>query len=214
MKTTFFRLFFSLAVLLVAETVSADVIAGSVLRCPPQFQLSSVLVGLGGTWHEAYPFQVIPGGGWTIDHLDVPLYHYENMAGDKAAFSICADVSGFPGAEIAAFSISNITTEQRVYSLAPSYVASPLQSNTNYWLVGWNAGVGQVNWNMDEQCGNYTRAYRTNGGGWVLQSGLGNMSAFAIEGSAVPEPFGMVLAGVGAIGLLAYAWKNRKMATF
>jgi hypothetical protein len=193
-----------------AELASADVIAGSVLRSPPQFQQSSFLVGLGGTWHEAYPFQVIPGDGWTIDRLLVPLYHYENMAGNKAKFSICSDVSGHPGAEIAAFSISNITIEQRVYSLAPTYSTGLLEGDATYWIVGWNAGGGQVNWNMDAQCGSYTRAYCTGGGDWVRQSGLCNMSSFAIEGTAVPEPSGMILAGAGVAGLLAYGWKKRK----
>jgi hypothetical protein len=202
-------LFFSHILLVAAEPVSAVVIGGSVLRNPPQFQLNSFLVGLGGSWQEAYPFQVVPGDAWLPERLDVPLYHYEGMAGSSAMFSIWSDVSGHPGSPLATFSVSDITTEQRVYCLAPSYVACPLQGDTTYWLVGWNAGAGQVNWNMDESIGDFNRAYRVNGGDWVAQSHLCNMSAFAVEGSSVPEPSGIILLGMGAIGLLAYAWQRR-----
>lgn len=189
-----------------AQPVSADVIAGSTLRSPPQFQLNSFLVGLGGSWHEAYPFHVAPGNAWLPEHLEVPLYHYEGMPGDSARFSIWTDASGQPGSEIAAFPVSNITTEQTIYSLTPSHVACSLQGDATYWLVGVNAGAGQVNWNMDRCCGDFTRAYRVDGGNWVIQSGLANISAFAILGSPVPEPSGIALLGLGTISLLVYAW--------
>jgi hypothetical protein len=208
MRTTVCCGLFFLVFLLAAEPVSADIIGGSVLRSPPQFQPNSYLVGLVGSRQEAYPFHVIPGNDWLPDSLEVPLYHDAGFAGDSAEFSICSDVAGQPGSQLATFFISTITTEQRVYSITPSFVAGPLQGDTTYWLVGSNTAAGQVNWLMDASVGEFTRAYRVNGGDWVLQS-VGNISAFAVEGSAVPEPSSIALLGIGAIGLLAYAGQRR-----
>ena len=211
MRTTGCWVLFFLIFLRAAEPVSAEIIGGSVLRSPPQFQSNSFLVGLVGSWQEAYPFQIIPGNAWLPESLEIPLYHYEGMAGDSAMFSIWSDDSGKPGSQIATFPASNITTEQRIYSLTPSFVACPLQGDTTYWIVGSNTGVGQVNWNMDNNTGDFNRAYCVDGGDWVGQSHLGNISAFAIEGSAVPEPSSIALLGIGAISLLAYAWQRRSV---
>ena len=156
MRTTVGCGLFFLVFLLAAEPVSAEIIGGSVLRSPPQYQSNSFLVGLSGSKEEAYPFHVIPGNDWLLDDLEVPLYHFEGMAGDSAEFSICSDVSGQPGSQVATFVVSNITTEQRIYSITPSFVAGPLQGDTIYWLVGSNNAVGQVNWNMDTSTGAFT----------------------------------------------------------
>lgn len=207
MRTTVCCVLFFLIALCAAQPVSAEVIAGSVLRSPPQFQSNS-FYGISTTFQEAFPFHVIAGSDWLPKRLEVPLYHYEDMPGNSALFAIYTDSSGQPGSPIATFPVSDITAIASIYSATPSYVACPLQSDATYWLVGTTA-VGQVNWNLEWDCfENATRAYRDHGGDWVVQSDRDNVSAFAIYGSAVPEPSGIVLLGIGAIGASAYAWRK------
>jgi len=208
MRTTVCCLLFSFILLFAAKPVSAVTIGGSVLRSPPQYQPNSFF-GFTASFQEAFPFHVIPGDGWIPERLEVPLYHYESLPGNSAVFSICSDDSGRPGSQLATFPVSNITTNERIYSVAPSFVAGPLQGDTTYWLVG-STSAGQVNWNLEwDTFHDAERAYRVDGGDWVVQSGLANTSAFAIEGSAVPEPSSIVLLGIAAISLLAYARRRR-----
>lgn len=212
MRTTAYYVLLSLFILPAASSASSTTCVisdGSHLQNPPQFWNNSFLVGLSGSWQEAHPFHVIPGNEWLPERLEIPLYHYQGMAGNSATFSIWTDVAGKPGSPLATFPVSNITTEQRVLSIAPSFVASPLQGDANYWLVGVNTGGGQVNWNMEASTGDYTRAYRVNGGDWVVQSHLANQSAFAVMGSPVPEPSSFILFSIGGLISLAYAWQCR-----
>jgi hypothetical protein len=210
MKITFYGILLTLLVF--PATVSAAstsvVIGGSGLVSPPPFWRDSFLVGLVGTRQEAYPFHVIPGDGWLPESLEVPLYHYSGMAGSSATFSIWSDDSGHPGTQLATFPVSNITTEQRILSITPSYVSGPLLGNGDYWLVGVNSGVGQVNWNMLANTGDFTRAFRSDNGNWQIQNHLANMSAFAIKGSAVPEPSTIALLLTATIGGLLW-WRRR-----
>jgi hypothetical protein len=210
LKTTFCSLlisFFFLPAVLPADSVV--MVGGSGPSYPPQFWENSFLAGLAGSWQEAHPFHAAPGGAWLPVELEIPLYHYDGMAGDRATFSIWTDDSGKPGSSIATFPVSNITTQQHVISVAPSFVSSPLQGGADYWIVGVNPGRGQVNWNMYAGTGNFTRAYRENGGSWVVQKHLANQSAFALLGSPVPEPSGLFLLGVGAAGLAVYLLPGR-----
>lgn len=211
MRATSYRIPFCLVFLLTANPISAEVIGGSILRSPPQFMPNSFYVGLRGYRQEAYPFQVIPGNGWFPERLEVPLYHYDGMEGGSAVFSIWSDISGLPDSQLATFPVSNITTEASIYSVTPSFMAGPLLGSTTYWLVGSNAGPGQVNWNMDQSIGNFVRAYRLDGGDWVLQSNLSRISAFVLLGSAVPEPSSIGLLGMAVVSLLTYSRQRRNV---
>lgn len=137
MKTTVCcLLFLTLSILPAAASETNVVIGGSQLLSPPQFWLNSFLVGLVGTRQEAYPFHVIAGDGWIPERLEIPLYHYDNMAGDRAIFSIWSDASGRPGSQLATFPVSNITTEQRIMSITPSYDSRPCRATV---LIGLSA---------------------------------------------------------------------------
>jgi hypothetical protein len=190
-----------------AASLSAEVIGGSVLRSPPQFQSNSYY-GMNKDRRFAFPFQVVAGGPWMPENLEVPLSYYPGEPGSVAVFNIYTDDSGQPGSSLATFPVLGITAEEAVYSVAPSYVAGPLQGGATYWLVG-STPAGWVDWNLEWDVFNDLRAYSVDGGAWDVQS-AGNISAFAILGSPVPEPASAVLLGIGAVSLLAYAGRRQR----
>jgi hypothetical protein len=181
---------------------SAVVIAGSTLASPPPFWTDSFW-GLTPTIEQAFPFEVIPGGPYLAEALEVAVYHYEGLAGDTAEFSIHFDEAGLPGTEIATFELSGISTTQQVLTATPLEVPV-LDSGTAYWLVG-STSYGQVNWNLgDSVLG--PSAYRVAGDDWIVIPDT-NVSAFAILGSPVPEPSSAVLLGGSLVFL---TWRSRR----
>ena len=82
-----------------------------------------------------------------------------------------------------------------------------LQSDTPYWIVGTTA-QGQVNWSLAQ--GTFPRidvdgpnAYRLRDDPWVYVP-TGDLAAYAILGTAVPEPTATMLALIACarIGIL------------
>jgi hypothetical protein len=182
---------------------SAVVIAGSTLASPPPFWTDSFW-GLTPTIEQAFPFEVISGGPYLAEALDVAVYHYEGLAGDTAEFSIHLDEAGLPGTEIATFPLSGISTTQQVLTATPLEVPV-LHPGTAYWLVG-STSYGQVNWNLADFVFG-TTAYRVAGDDWVVLEDT-NVSAFAILGSPVPEPSSAILLGAG---LVLLTWRGRRL---
>jgi hypothetical protein len=182
---------------------SAAVIAGSSLASPPPFWTDSFW-GLTPTIEQAFPFEVIPGGPYLAEALEVAVHHYEGLAGDTAEFSIHLDEAGLPGTQIATFPLSGISTTQQVLTATPLEVPV-LNPGTAYWLVG-STSQGQVNWNLADSVFG-PAAYRVAGDDWVVLANT-NVSAFAILGSPVPEPSSAILMG----GVLVFsAWRGRRL---
>ena len=170
------------------------VIAGSTLASPPPFMESSFR-GLTPTIDWAYSLDVISGGPYFAEELQVAAYHYEGLAGDTAEFSIHLDEGGLPGAEIGSFMVDGISTTQQVLT-ATAVEMAVLDSDTGYWLVGSTSG-GQVNWNLGVGAfGEYAK--RVSDGEWQVFP-YGNISAYAILGSPVPEPSCACLLGCSLV---------------
>jgi hypothetical protein len=172
------------------------VLAGSQLVSPPTF-LPNSFWGITSSIDRAFPFSVIGGGPYRVDQLRIAAHHYPNLAGNTAEFSIHRDEAERPGAVVGSFLFNNIGTTAQVVS-SPPRAEVVLNSATPYWLVGSTAR-GQVNWNMGINIFNRV-AYRVGSDDWTLIE-LGNVSAFAILGSPVPEPSGIALIAWGAIVL-------------
>jgi hypothetical protein len=182
------QLFATAIVMVQAVDVRATVLAGSTMESPPPF-LPDSFWDLTPSVDRAFPFQLIPGGPYLVEELQIAAFHYEGLTGDTAEFSIRTDDNGFPGSEIATFAVEGITTTEQVITV-PVLEHSVLDSGTTYWLVG-STLQQQVNWNLgDDAFG--PGAYQVEGQEWVLLRQT-NTSAYAILGSAVPEPSSAVL---------------------
>lgn len=153
--------------------------------------------GMNASIQIAFPFTVIDGGPYYAEHLEVAAYHYEDMAGSLANFSINLDDNGKPGQAIGTFYTAVITETAQVVNVE-IIDDTVLYSDTLYWLVG-QTPQGQVNWNLaDYVLG--TIARRVGGGDWDILSDR-NVSAFAILGSQVPEPATFLLFALAGLGL-------------
>ena len=179
-----------------ASVAGLYVIGGSASAAPPSF-IPTSFWGVTSTIDRAFPFTVPSGGPFEVEQLQVALYHYSNLAGDQAAFTINSDSSGAPGAALSTFQVSGISTTAQVMNAAPQ-ASTILQSGATYWLVGATP-YGQVNWNLDQSALG-TAATRVSGGAWTFQSNT-SISAFVILGSPVPEPMSLWLFGIAGLAM-------------
>jgi hypothetical protein len=164
------------------------VVAGSQLVSPPTF-LPNSFWGITSSIDRAFSFSVIGGGPYRIDQLQIAAHHYSNLAGNTADFWIHRDEAGRPGPVVGTFQFNNIGTTKQVLSSTPT-AEVVLNSSTPYWIVGSTAR-GQVNWNMGINLFDRV-AYRVGSEDWTFIE-LGNVSAFALLGTAVPEPHSIAL---------------------
>jgi probable HAF family extracellular repeat protein len=123
-----------------------------------------------------------------------------------------------------------------LYSAGEIIVFGTLGGNTNYasdinaggQIVGWSytngnteahaalcSGSTMVDLNdLIAPASGWTlrEATAINDSGWIVGHGLHNGNERAFLLTPVPEPSTFVLLGMGAVGLLAYAWRRRKRA--
>ena len=194
------RLLSGIVVLLAFDAVdAAPVVIGGSPVAPPPFWPTSFW---GVTPHidRAFPFTVPAGGPFLVEQAQVALYHYANLAGDRATFTINTDSGGVPGTSLATFEVTGISTTAQVMT-APPQESVALESGFTYWFVG-RTPYGQVNWNLGDNAFG-TAAYRVDSSDWTILLNT-NVSAFAILGSPVPEPATLSLFALGGLAVLRY----------
>jgi hypothetical protein len=87
-----------------------------------------------------------------------------------------------------------------------------LQAGGTYWLLPFASGDTWAGWNMNTQGGSGPFAFSTEVEPMSWNLSQQNQGAFEVNGtpSPVPEPSDLALAGVGAVGLLGFAWRRRR----
>ena len=184
-----------------SKAASPIVIAGSDHMAPPRFQ-AGPYIQLTPVIDRAHPFTIIDGGAFRVAELQIAAYRSAGIGGTAADFSVHADANGVPGEPLGTFVVAGIPLS------TPSVVsASPtsdlvLYSGTTYWIVG-TTNQGQVNWSLASGTPgmisvNGPYAYKLRNDDWVV-SPTGQLAAYAILGSPVPEP------AAGALFLLLSA---------
>jgi len=125
---------------------------------------------------------------------------------------LMSDAAGEPGAIIEAFNFQNLPD----YSLAnrPLLVGNSalnpiLTPGPNYWLVASapNEGDTKASWHYSEWSNIGPMAMRQGSGDWYVVNDT--ITAYRINGSPIPAPGAILLAGIGA-GLVG--WMRRRRA--
>jgi hypothetical protein len=179
----------------VARADSPVVIAGSSLASPPPFQVGphSQITPI---IDRAYPFTIADGGPYRVEQLQVAAYRLAGLGGTTAEFAIHSDAGGFPGVPLSTFSLTGIPLGTPAIIDATPNQGLVLQPDMPYWIVG-TTNQGQVNWSLAlgvfplvSVDGSY--AYQLRDDQWVYVP-TGSVAAYAILGSAVPEPATILL---------------------
>ena len=192
-------LFMSLSLAVGVAHADPVVIAGSDSppASPPSFWEDSYYP-LSPTLDWAFPFTLTQAGQFRLEELEVAAHHYDGAVDSTAFFSIKLDDNGLPGQTAARFRMQGISTEPQVLSATLSENVV-LDSDTPYWIVG-STTTFPVGWNLGD--GTFgPRAYLEHGGEWVYDD-YGNVAAFTVLGTPVPEPATLGLLALGGLLLV------------
>jgi hypothetical protein len=186
-----------------SQAIGQSLIAGTG-GTPPTTQTS--FAGLLPGLEVASSFQVIAGQSpFAISELQIVAFHYPTTAGTSAKFTLYEDTASGPGAVVATFLADNITTTEQSLALVPVQPAVVLPE-TRYWLAGLTLSE-QVNWVHGNNA--FSQTASRSRGAWMVPPGSnGNAVAFALFGTALPEPGSIMLTGLSLITGLA-RWRSR-----
>lgn len=187
--------FLFICLVLSVSTVNAEavLIAGSSGESPPPFW-EGAYGWVTPSEERGFSFSLGLEGQYSLDMLEVAVFRHDNSyAGSEASFTIRPDVAGLPGETVLdTFIISNVSLTKQILT-SEANEGAVLSSGLTYWIVGRGTD-GQVNWNLGDNAFGL-RAMRSNNGDWTLSHT--NLGAFAIHGTAVPEPCSVLLFGLG-----------------
>jgi hypothetical protein len=157
------------------------VIGGSSTITPLHLWGGTSFRGITSHLNQSSRFVVPDGGPFWVQEIQVGLFHYEGMKGDRAFFVLCADNEGEPGQILTTFQeISGISSIPQIFT-AKAQGTLRLKSGMPYWLVG-STSENQVNWLLDEPNKEVQTASRVNGSTWQVRKG-GNNSSFILLGT-------------------------------
>jgi hypothetical protein len=202
--------FLSVVLSLVASTSQAAVIIGNLPQNADTDVNLTPLIRLGISF-------TMGASGYTLDSLDVRLGAFN---GPDAIFELRADVGGSnPSSAGALFTFTNPPTQGSgvfTYTFTPP-TSFTLQSSTKYWLYAYAATATSFDWSKSNPvitptsssgAATYgaTRKTPNSGGAW----GSGDPSSFQLNGTVVPEPSTVVMAGLSIVTIAATAFRRRR----
>jgi hypothetical protein len=175
-------------------------------------------IGLaGGTYIDtAVTFTPI-GNSFTLDRIELAV-GLANPAGQGFGpnlldVALTTSVGGFPGSVLEMFHFVDAMgpfTSWNAPLIADSALHPLLSEGTQYWLVASAPDPGTTaawNWNTTGDLG--AHAQRVNGGSWFFVTP--SRGAFRVSGTAVPEPSTFPLLSLGAVALLGYALRQKRI---
>ena len=154
----------------------------------------------------------------TFEEIDLAVGAVGRRSGQNSVdVDLCADDSGMPGSVLESFTFTNLPSFGQQSSgdlLEGDSVLHPeLFAGTQYWVTvqpedvdswdGWNGSSPAVSGLVMDSI---------NGGStWTNAPYSPAEAAFRIDGLAVPEPSTFALLIVGAVGLLGWSWRQRRL---
>ena len=165
-------------------------------------------VGLGFGRGEAFP--IVPTSDFNLDTVTVAVGY---VSGPNAVdVSVTTDVGGVPGAALETFHLTNLGpfgNETPVTATSTSHPLLPAGQSYFVTVTALDSTWEAWSWSLIDL--SHPGAELINGR-WTPDNGTSG--AFRVTGtmaSPVPEPASCVLLGMGALGLVGYGWRRRKM---
>jgi len=169
------------------------------------------LYALGSEIDSGGQFAITVGTPHTLDSIELAAYLDAGI--NEMDVWLMSDATGEPGAIIEAFNFQNLPDDSLANKplLVGNSALNPiLTPGTNYWLVASapNEHATLAVWSKPDPLVMGTAANRYGTGPWNVFNG--EMMAFRINGSPIPAPGAILLAGLGA-GLVGWMRRRRSL---